>query len=318
EEGDRRDDDLSLFYLKLRNGDGRLNDIFVHRLKDKLGTRALPTAELTLKGTPATLIGERGRGVAQISTILNITRLYNAAAAVSFMRRGIALAHDYAGKRRAFGKLLREQPLHAETLADLDAEHAGAFHLVFEMARLLGRDECAEASEAEKGLLRLMTPVVKLYTAKQAIAVASEVLESFGGQGYIEDTGLPALLRNCQVLSIWEGTTNVLALDVLRALKRPELLQYLLDDCRRRMNDACSIGDALRQRIEILIAEMASRGEAMASMPVEQRERGARRFAYVLARGYGAALLAESAARTETAERDRLLELLRRWLDHPA
>ncbi|HET6724946.1 MAG TPA: acyl-CoA dehydrogenase family protein [Gammaproteobacteria bacterium] len=307
------DEDLSLFYLKLRGDDGRLNDIFVHRLKDKLGTRALPTAELTLQGTPATLIGERGRGIAQISTILNITRLYNAVAAVSFMRRGIALAQDYANKRRAFGKLLAEQPLHAETLADLEAEHAGAFHLVFEMARLLGRDECGEADDAEKGLLRLMTPVVKLYTAKQAIAVASEVLECFGGAGYIEDTGLPVLLRNCQVLSIWEGTTNVLALDMLRALKRPELLAYLLDDCRRRLLDAHSIDVALRKRVEELIGEIAARGEAMAATTGEERERGARRFAYLLARGYGAALLAESVARAEGEQREWLAGLLKRW-----
>ncbi|HET7586674.1 MAG TPA: acyl-CoA dehydrogenase family protein [Gammaproteobacteria bacterium] len=318
EEEGRRDEDLSLFYLKLRDDHGRLNNIFVHRLKDKLGTRALPTAELTLQGTPATLLGERGRGVAQISTILNITRLYNAAAAVSFMRRGIALAHDYAGKRHAFGKLLREQPLHAETLADLDAGHAGAFHLVFEMARLLGRDECGAASDAEKGLLRLMTPVVKLYTAKQAIAVASEVLECFGGQGYIEDTGLPALLRNCQVLSIWEGTTNVLALDVLRALKRPELLQYLIEDSRRRLNKTAPIGDDLRGQLQQRVGAMAARGEALAAMTAEEQQAGARRFAYGLGQGYAAVLLAESVAHAEGAEADAMAEMLRRWLRKPA
>ncbi|HET8551750.1 MAG TPA: acyl-CoA dehydrogenase family protein [Gammaproteobacteria bacterium] len=314
EEEGQADDDLSLFYLKLRDDAGRLNDIFVHRLKDKLGTRALPTAELTLQGTPAILVGERGRGVAQISTILNITRLYNAVAAVSYMRRGIALARDYAGKRRAFGKLLAEQPLHAETLADLEAEHAGAFYLAFEMARLLGRDECNEASDADKGLLRLMTPVVKLYTAKQAIGVASEVLECFGGQGYIEDTGLPTLLRNCQVLSIWEGTTNVLALDVLRALKRPELLKLLIDDTRRRISAAIAGSEELRGQIEAGIEAIASYGARMATTSAAEREAGARRFAYAIARTYGAALLADGAAHAEDEHATWLTEMLRRWL----
>lgn len=310
-ENGRRDEDLSLFYLELRDDEGRLNDIFVHRLKDKLGTRALPTAELSLQGTPAVLIGERGRGVAQISTVLNITRLYNAVAAVAAMRRGIALARDYANKRRVFGRLLNEQPLHVETLAGLDAEWAGAFHLVFEMGRLLGRDECGVADEAERGLLRLMTPVAKLYTAKQAIAVASEVLECFGGQGYIEDTGLPALARDCQVLSIWEGTTNVLALDVLRALKRPELLGYLVTDVQRRIAAA---PDELREKLAQGIAAIEKQGEAMRTMSDTKRQRGARRFAYKLARTYGAALMADAMAQARDAHREWLLEMLGRWV----
>ncbi len=307
------DEDLSLFYLKLRDDDGWLNGIVVNRLKDKLGTRALPTAELTLHGTRATLVGERGRGIAQISTILNITRLYNAVAAVSEMRRGIALARDYAEKRRAFGKRLADQPLHAETLADLEAEHAGALHLVFEMARLLGRNECGEASDAEKGLLRLMTPVVKLYTAKQAVAVASEVLECFGGAGYIEDTGIPVLLRNCQVLSIWEGTTNVLALDVLRALKQPELMTYLLEDCWRRMAGAKELGREVRDDVEKLVKAIEVNGRAMAGLSSDARQANARRFAYGLARAYGAVLLAEGVVQAEGDARERLLRMLQRW-----
>ncbi|HET7921611.1 MAG TPA: acyl-CoA dehydrogenase family protein, partial [Gammaproteobacteria bacterium] len=161
---------LSLFCLELRGEEGRLNNIFVHRLKDKLGTRALPTAELTLEGTPALRIGEPGRGVRTIATVLNITRLYNAVSAVSYMRRGIALARDYAGRRRVFGKLLSEQPLHRETLADMECELAGGFHLAFEVATLLGREETGMATADELALLRLLTPVAKLYTGKQAIA----------------------------------------------------------------------------------------------------------------------------------------------------
>ncbi|HZY60648.1 MAG TPA: acyl-CoA dehydrogenase family protein, partial [Candidatus Binataceae bacterium] len=103
---------LSLFYLELRDEADRLRNIRVHRLKDKLGTRALPTAELTLEGTPARLVGGEGHGVRKMAALLNITRGYNACGAVGGMRRGLALARDYARKRRVFGKLLAEQPLH--------------------------------------------------------------------------------------------------------------------------------------------------------------------------------------------------------------
>src|SRR3989338_8278795 len=122
---------LSLFYLELRDPEGNLNNIFVHRLKDKLGTKALPTAELTLNGTSAILVGGEGDGIKKISAILNITRLWNACGAISLMRRGIALAENYASKREAFGRLLTESPLHVETLTSIEAEFRGAFSLIF-------------------------------------------------------------------------------------------------------------------------------------------------------------------------------------------
>ncbi|HXQ77860.1 MAG TPA: acyl-CoA dehydrogenase family protein, partial [Gemmatimonadaceae bacterium] len=181
---------LSVFLIELRDADGLLRNIRVDRLKDKLGTRALPTAELTLDGTPARLVGGSGDGIRKIATLFNITRVYNAVAAVAGMRRAIALATDYARKRRAFGKLLMEHPLHVETLADMQLEFRAAFLLAFRVVELLGREECGTASDSDVMLLRLLTPVAKLYTARRAIAVASETLESFGGAGYVEDTGI--------------------------------------------------------------------------------------------------------------------------------
>jgi len=124
---------LSLFLLELRDAHGQLQNILIHRLKDKLGTRALPTAELTLKGTPALRIGRPGDGVRAIAIVLNITRLYNAVCAASYMRRGLALAEDYAHKRRVFGKWLNEQPLHRETLADLHGIYRRPAYLVLHM-----------------------------------------------------------------------------------------------------------------------------------------------------------------------------------------
>lgn len=287
---------LSLFLLEVRDARGQLNNIFVHRLKDKLGTRALPTAELTLQGTPALRVGPPGHGVRNIGTVLNITRLYNAVCAVSFMRRGLALAEDYAGKRRAFGKLLADQPLHRETLAELNAEFIGALHLVLHLGVLLGREETAVASDSDKLLLRLLTPVAKLYTAKQSILIASEVLECFGGQGYIEDTGLPVLLRDCQVLSIWEGTTNVLSLDVLRVLEQPDVLAMFSDDIAQRLQRVQRPDlTAPRTSIERAVRDIRNWFQSSQEFAPADRETGARRFAFALARTYVAALLADAA-----------------------
>ena len=209
---------LALFYVETHDAAGHLQRIAVHRLKDKLGTRKVPTAELGLEGTPAVALAGLSGGIRAISPMLNITRTWNAVCAASFMRRGVALARDYARRRRAFGAALADKPLHLDTLAGLQAEAEAGFHLTFRAVELLGREEGAEATEEERTLLRLLTPLVKLTTARQAAQVTSEVIECFGGAGYVEDTGLPTLLRDAQVLPIWEGTTNVLALDALRAM----------------------------------------------------------------------------------------------------
>ena len=119
----------------------------------------MPTAELTMHGTPAQMIGSAGRGVAQMSTLFNATRIYNAITSVGYMRRGLAMAYAYAEKRTVFGKKLTEQPLHMRTLSQMQARWMASLHLVFELARLQGKVECQEATAAEKGALRLLTPV---------------------------------------------------------------------------------------------------------------------------------------------------------------
>ncbi len=213
---------LALFYVEVFDAQGRYNGIHVNRLKDKLGTRKVPTAELTLDGTAAIPVAGLSDGIRNISSMLNITRTWNAIMSASGMRRAMALVRDYAGRRKAFGANLLEKPLHKDTLAGMEAEFEGAFLLAFRAAELLGKREAGTANEADRHLLRVLTPIAKLTTAKQAVAVASEALEACGGAGYVEDTGLPMLLRDAQVLPIWEGTTNVLSLDALRALGSEE------------------------------------------------------------------------------------------------
>lgn len=218
---------LALYYLELRNIHNQLNNIEIHRLKDKLGTRALPTAELSLNQTPALQLGEVGEGVRRIASVLNITRIYNSICALGHMRRCLDLIQDYSNKRKAFGKLLKDHPLHAQTLQNLEGIFEDCFYFSMFVAHLLGSEEVGEISSSQRVLLRVLTPILKLYTAKKCIHIASEVVEMFGGAGYIEDTGIPRLLRDAQVFAIWEGTTNVLSLDMLRAFEKEQALSVI-------------------------------------------------------------------------------------------
>src|SRR5437762_4495339 len=302
---------LSVFLITLRDTDGRLRNIRVDRLKDKLGTRALPTAELTLEGTPAQLVGGAGDGVRKIATLFNVTRVYNAVAAVAGMRRAIALATDYSRRRFAFGKPLIEQPLHVETLAEMQLEFRAAFQLAFRVVELLGKEECGEASESELQLLRFLIPIAKLYTAKQAIAVASETVEAFGGAGYVEDSGIPRLLRDAQVLSIWEGTTNVLSLDALRAMERVDAFSVWVSDIRRRLSTVKA--SALRESAERVsrtvrrIEEYAARAS---KSDKDFQQAGARAFSLGIARTEAATLLIEHA---EAVSEPAAMTAAQRW-----
>jgi hypothetical protein len=210
---------LTCFFMRVKQDDGSLNNIRIHKLKNKLGTKQLPTAELELCGSVAYRLSDPGRGISLITTLVNVTRLYNAVASIAGMRRMIALMRDYAHRRTVFGSTLASNPLHLEMMAEVEIQYRAATAFTFDVAERLGRAEIPElATEEDQTMLRLLTPLVKLYTAKQAVAVASEGLESFGGQGYIEDSKLPRHLRDAQVLPIWEGTTNVLSHDLLRVL----------------------------------------------------------------------------------------------------
>jgi len=297
---------LALFYVETRDEHGRLQNIEINRLKDKLGTRKVPTAELTLNGTPARLVYETTDGVRNITPLLNITRLWNGISSVALMHRGLALAFDYAKKRVAFGAPLSEKPLHMDTLLGLQVETEAAFHLAFFVAELNGKSEAGEISEKDVQLLRVLTPIMKLTTAKQAVMVASEVLESFGGAGYIEDTGLPVLLRDSQVLPIWEGTTNVLALDTFRALgirttsesRDENRLEVLLSQFKGWF-------ESIRNPLLINAGQTAMSALEHASrwlLESNNLEGGARRFAITLGRAVELALLARHGQWSEDHE----------------
>lgn len=295
---------LAMFYVETHDAAGRPNGIRVERLKDKLGTRKVPTAELLLDGTVAELVTETRNGTRAIEPMLVVTRTWNSVTSVAFMRRAVSLAKAYAAQRRAFGAALEDLPLHVDTLAGLEAETRAAFLLAFELVELMGRLEAGEIDDKQRALLRLLTPIAKLLTAKQAVATVSEAVEAFGGAGYIEDTGIPVLLRDTQVLPIWEGTTNVLALDALLrgdATAGLAALSQRLSQCRTQLQDVelirlAQIGiDALQH----VSAWVRHNGEATLL------QSGARRVAMSIGRAWQLVLLIEHAHWSLANERER-------------
>lgn len=213
---------LGLFLLRREEPD-RHSTVTVDRIKEKLGVRSMPTGEVQLSNARATLVGPLDQGFKQMAEMLNLSRLYNAVAAAGLCARASVDAWSYARGRRAFGRAVADHTLARETLLEMDAERAGALALVFEGIHALDRADAAsyagKKDEAARKLLRALTPLVKLFTAKVAMAVVSEGLEVWGGNGYIEDSSLPRLLRDAQVLPIWEGTTNILVLDLMRVAR---------------------------------------------------------------------------------------------------
>ncbi len=282
---------LALFYVETRDEQGRLRNIEVNRLKDKLGTRKVPTAELLLLGTLAQPVGALENGVSAIVPMLHLTRTWNSVMAVATMRRGLALARDYAHKRVAFGLPLSQQPLHLDTLAAQQAEMEAAFHLSFYLVELIGLDEHNTASPEQATLLRLLTSLAKLTTGRQAVDVLSEVIEAFGGAGYVEDTGLPLVLRDAHVLPIWEGTTNVLALDTLRALQKEQgwsvLARHVLKLVQTAHDPALSVPGQVAQRA----IQHAEQWLSAHLADPQQLQAGMRRLALTTARATALALL---------------------------
>jgi putative acyl-CoA dehydrogenase len=205
--------------------EGRDPGFRIQRLKDKLGTRSLPSSEVEFHGVRGRLIGDEGRGVATIIRMVNHTRLDCLLGSAASMRWGLVQAVHHARHRSAFGKLLAEQPAMQNVLADLAVESEAATAAALRIAR-------SYDDEREAPFRRFATAVMKYWVCKRAAPHAAEALECLGGNGYVEESGMPRLLRDAPLNSIWEGSGNVAALDVLRAtVKEPEGLPALMAEC---------------------------------------------------------------------------------------
>jgi alkylation response protein AidB-like acyl-CoA dehydrogenase len=271
--------------------------MFVHRLKDKLGTRALPSAEVRLDGAEAWPVGDPSEpGLRRMLALVQVTRLHNAAAAAASMRRGLVLARRFAETREAFGQRLFRQPLHREVLSWLAVDADAAFALTGLCFSLLGRYE-VDGDTGAGALLRFAATLAKASTGKLAVANASEVVECFGGPGYIEDTGIPRLLRDSQVLPVWEGTTNVLSLDVVRALARDDALTPYLAYVDQALDVTGEWVGPVAESLRPVRDAVASAARAAAASPeAAGTQAGARALMERMAHLLAAAALLEQAA----------------------
>jgi alkylation response protein AidB-like acyl-CoA dehydrogenase len=286
---------LSLFLLELRQPDGSWNGLTVRRLKDKMGTKALPTAELDLAGARAVPVGGLGRGVAKVASLLNIARVWAAYAGPAGVGHLLSLARDYARQRSVFGVKLEAQPMHMAWLAKIGAEYEAMLAMCFETAAAVGRAE----QGGNAAMARLLAPLTKLSCARQGIWGTSELIESFGGAGYVEDTGLPRIFRNAHVHAIWEGTTSVLSHDVLRALRSRDLALEWLEDIHQRLHDTTHEAlDCVKPRVSAAL-------NTLRPMVLEPDERDGRRLAAGMARVTQAALLCEAAQWRLIQKQDR-------------
>jgi putative acyl-CoA dehydrogenase len=255
------DEGLSCFLLPRILPDGSRNAFHLQRLKDKLGNRSNASSELELHGAWARMVGEPGRGVPTIIEMVGHTRLDCVIGSAAGMRVGVVNATHHTAHRSAFGKLLIEQPLMRNVLADLCLESEATTALAMRLARAYDEaDADARAGENETDaqlFKRLATAVGKYWTCKRAPNHAYESLECLGGNGYVEESGMPRLYREAPLASIWEGSGNVMSLDVLRALARsPRSLEVFLAE----VEEARGADRRLDARVEQLKKQFSDPG----------------------------------------------------------
>ncbi len=291
----RAPEGLSCFLLPRVLPDGSRNPMHIQRLKDKLGNRSNASAEVEYDAAHAWLVGEPGRGVATIIEMVSATRLDCVLGSAAAMRQACVAAVHYAGARRSFGMSLISHPLMAAVLADLTLESEAATTLAMRLAG--AADKAARGDREEAALLRIALPAAKYWVCKRTPALTAEALECLGGNGYVEESGMPRIYRDAPLNSIWEGSGNVTALDVLRALARsPQAGQALLAEANRAAGADRRLDRAVAQ-LAVALDEAAGpgragRADALGGAGAEYRARG---LAGLIAQVLQAALLVRHA-----------------------
>ena len=271
---------LSCLFLPRVLPDGSLNALRIQRLKDKLGNKANASSEVEFEGATAWLVGDEGRGVPQILEMGTMTRLDCALGTSGLMRQALAIALNHTTQRKAFGKLLVDQPLMRNVLADLALESEAATALAIRLARAFDRKDDAH----EGAMARLLTPIAKFWICKRGSHFAQEAMECLGGNGYVEEGGegiMARIYREMPLNSIWEGAGNIMALDLLRALRRADAGAALAHELAPARGQHAAL--------DRMVAQLPTRVEAMAT------EMEARRLAQDVALAVQAALLCQTA-----------------------
>lgn len=286
---------LGMFYVPRIRPDGSRNSYTIDRLKDKMGTRSMASGEVTLTGAWAQPVGDLSRGFLQMAEMVNVSRLSNAMRSSAMMRRAVREAVDHARGRVVFGRPLFEQPLMRVTLLSIAVQAEAAMSLVLETAAVLDAADAGDTSA--KKLIRVMTPLAKYTICKEGRRVTGEAMEVRGGNGYIEDWVDPKLVRDAHLPSIWEGSSNVIALDVLRCMRKEALHATLTDYQLTRLeavnqHDCAPAAAWLRNRW----TGLRQRGDALLALEPDRQEARVGSYARDLARTMMATTLLVQAA----------------------
>lgn len=295
---------VSLFLLPRDLDDGSHNHYRIVRLKDKLGTRSMASGEIRLEGARAWLVGEQGRGFVQMADMVNNSRLSNGVRAAGLMRRAVSEAFFFARNREAFGKKLVDLPLMRRQLMKLLVPSEQARTMVFQTADALRRADAGEPGAYS--LARILTPLVKFRACRDARKVTGDAMEVRGGCGYIEDWSDPRLVRDAHLGSIWEGTSNIVALDVLRAIKREDALAALMAHLAHLLAQT-PLDDALHGQLQDVMQRSTMLAEAAVA---EGGEALARRAASALYHTTTAVAMAWEAGRIGSTQRLHLARLV--------
>jgi len=295
---------VSLFLLPRRLADGSANSYRILRLKDKLGTRSMASGEIRLEGARAWLVGEAGRGFQQMADMVNNSRLSNGMRAAGLMRRALTEALFVARERRAFGRRLIDLPLMRRQLLKLMVPTEQARSMLFQTAEALHRSDAQEPGAYP--LARILTPLIKFRACRDARRVTGDAMEVRGGCGYIEEWADPRLVRDAHLGSIWEGTSNIVALDVIRAVQREGSLPVLQQHWRTLL-DATPLHPAARAVFDATLARVADVAQRAAAAG-KAGDHQARQAASALYHATTATAMAWEAGQMGCARRMRLAQ----------
>src|SRR6266516_4937204 len=263
---------LGLFLVPKTLEDGTRNAFIINRLKDKLGTRSLATGEVTLNGAQAYQIGALNRGFVQMTEMINLTRVWAAIGSLAAMRRSFLEALVHTRGRVVFGRTLAEHPLMRRQLVDLLIEVEGCAALAFETAAVLERVD-SHGAEEDQRLLRILTPLGKYYIPKRGEYVTLEALEMRGGNGYVEDWVSARLLRDCIVNVVWEGSSNVIVLDVARAMAREGAAAALFNSLYQRLQSLQQpVVVPVARQVQTLVNQLAERLQGLTSLDADSAQ----------------------------------------------
>lgn len=296
---------LSIFMVEKNLPNGDKNPIEVIRLKDKLGVRSMASAECYLTDTRGTMVGPEFQGFKVMIEMVNLSRLYNSVAALGASRRALIEAYQFQSARKTFGKRSLEHALIRTKFTELGALNVANFYLTWRAVTAL--DNADSGNEREAQLFRIINPMTKKWSAEKGVYIVRESMELMGGLGYIEDQVMPKLMRDVMVLPIWEGSGNIIILDMLRAVWKSNGLEVLFEDIATIARNSETHGAFIHESLQ----ELAAFGEQIKGLEPDAMEASAKPFFEKLTLLYQIVLLVEARDDESSAWIDPALQYLK-------